>query len=182
MRIEDVAERMGIHVDWRPFLLGPIFTESGWQTSPFNIYPQKGQYMWRDLERRSAKYGLAFQRLPSKGAGAFPQNGLHAARLALIGLSKGWGCEFCKATFLAQFSEGQDIGSLETVTRLAFQAGAKEQDVEAACASENKEALRAQTESAAKLGIFGAPSFLVKDELFWGDDRLEDALQFAQRP
>ena len=98
----------------------------------------------------------------------------------MVGLSQGWGRAFCKAVFLAQFSDGQDIGNLETAKYLALQAGASELDIQAAFSSQNKAALRTQTEKAASLGIFGAPSFLVNGELYWGDDRLEDALQYAQ--
>ena len=77
MRIERLAAEKGVEISWKPFLLGPIFKAQGMDNSPFNIYPEKGKYMWRDMERRSAEYGLEFKR-PE----AFPQNGLHAARLA----------------------------------------------------------------------------------------------------
>ena len=49
MGIEALAETAGVEVVWRPFLLGPIFGEQGWNDSPFNIYPAKGRYMWRDM-------------------------------------------------------------------------------------------------------------------------------------
>ena len=77
MRVEDAARAAGVPLVWRPFLLGPIFGAQGWNDSPFNVYPVKGRYMWRDLERVCAKHGL-----PLPAARAFPRNGLLAARVA----------------------------------------------------------------------------------------------------
>ena len=76
-RVDAVATAAGVQVEWRPFLLGPIFKEQGWNDSPFNLYPAKGRYMWRDMERLAAGYELPFRK-PS----VFPRNGLAAARVA----------------------------------------------------------------------------------------------------
>mgnify|MGYP001373346485 CR=1 FL=1 len=76
MRIERAAQAAGVDIAWKPFLLGPVFLALGWNDSPFNIYPPKGRYMWRDLERLAAKEGLPFQR-PSR----FPRSGVLAARV-----------------------------------------------------------------------------------------------------
>lgn len=179
MRIETLAAQHGVEVVWKPFLLGPIFAAQGWSTSPFNIYPSKGRYMWRDMERRAAKYGLPFKRPDPDSKDAFPQNGLAAARLAIIGLEQSWGRTFCKSVFTAQFADGHNISDRAFVAKLALQAGAHEEEVEQANADTNKAVLRAQTEQAVALGLFGAPSFMVGEELFWGDDRLEDALDHA---
>ena len=81
MRIEDLARDAGVEIKWMPFLLGPIFQAQGWGNSPFNIYPAKGKYMWRDMERLCAVRGLPFKR-PS----IFPQNSIRAARVALAAL------------------------------------------------------------------------------------------------
>jgi len=178
MRIDDVAARYGVEVKWKPFLLGPIFAAQGWSTSPFNIYPSKGRYMWRDMERRAAKYDLPFKR-PDPDKDAFPQNGLAAARLAIMGLEQSWGRAFCKSVFTAQFADGHNISDRAFVAKLALQAGAHQEEIEQANADTNKAALRAQTEQAVALGLFGAPSFMAGEELFWGDDRLEDALDHA---
>ena len=93
MRIERAAQAAGVDIAWKPFLLGPVFLALGWNDSPFNIYPPKGRYMWRDLERLAAKEGLPFQR-PSR----FPRNGLLAARVALVGVEDGWVAPNCSAT------------------------------------------------------------------------------------
>ena len=123
MRISEAAAARGVAVRWRPFLLGPIFAAQGWDTSPFNIYKAKGEYMWRDMARRAARYGLPFQRPPETGPGAFPQNGLMAARMALIGLDANWGEAFCRNVYSAQFAHGQDIADVALLERLADKLG-----------------------------------------------------------
>ncbi len=181
LRIEGLAARHGVRVVWRPFLLGPIFAAQGWDTSPFNIYPAKGRYMWRDMERRAARLGLPFRRLPEHGPRALPQNGLHAARMALVGLKADWGVPFCKAVYTAQFAEERNIGDPEIVASIARQCGLTKADLEAATSQPIKDALRRQTETAITHGIFGAPSFITEGELYWGDARLEEALEMAAR-
>jgi 2-hydroxychromene-2-carboxylate isomerase len=175
MRIEAVAADAGVEVLWKPLLLGPIFRTQGWDTSPFNIYPAKGRYMVRDMERLAATRGQPFK-LPAP----FPQNSLHAARLALIGLAEGWGVAFTRAVYEAEFAGGADIGDKRVLaglmTRLGLDAAALLARAEL---PETKQHLRQQTEEAQELGIFGAPSFLARGELFWGDDRLEQALAAA---
>lgn len=180
MRLDAVADAHGVATTWKPFLLGPIFKSFGWETSPFKIYKQKGAYMWRDMERRAAKYGMPFQRLDKASGQVFPQNGVAAARLALIGLKTDWGKDFCRAVYYAEFAEGRDISGQELLFALARTAGAEQGEIDAAFCDETKAALRAQTERAISLGLFGAPSFVAGDELFWGDDRLEDAVIFAK--
>jgi 2-hydroxychromene-2-carboxylate isomerase len=177
MRIDALAEAAGVTVIWKPLLLGPIFRAQGWDTSPFNIYPAKGKYMVRDMERLAAARGLPF-RLPAP----FPQSSLRAARLALIGHVEGWGVAFTRAVYAAEFAEGADIGERRVLGAILKRLGL---DAEALFARsetpENKQRLRQQTEEAQELGVFGAPSFLVGGELFWGDDRLEQALTAVAR-
>jgi 2-hydroxychromene-2-carboxylate isomerase len=177
MRIEAAAEAAGVAVEWRPFLLGPIFARQGWNDSPFNLYPDKGRYMWRDLERICADAGL-----PLRHPSAFPRNGLLAARIALVAADEGWCPAFTRAVYHANFAEDRDIGTsaamagiLESLGRPAGQLLAR------AATAEVKERLKAQTADAMARGIFGAPSFTVGTELFWGNDRLDQALQWAKR-
>jgi 2-hydroxychromene-2-carboxylate isomerase len=177
MRIEALAEQAGVAVEWRPFLLGPVFLALGWNDSPFNIYPPKGRYMWRDLARLSAKYGLPF-RVPTR----FPRNGLIAARVALCGVEDGWVAPFARAVMKANFAEDREIGEAAVIAEIVADLGLPAAAMERANAPDNKLALRRQTERAAELGLFGAPSFRVGEELFWGNDRLEDALDWARRP
>ncbi|MBP6801615.1 MULTISPECIES: 2-hydroxychromene-2-carboxylate isomerase [Zoogloea] len=177
MRIEALAREAKVTVVWRPFLLGPVFLSLGWNDSPFNIYPPKGRYMWRDLARLSGKYGLPFQ-VPSR----FPRNGLLAARVALTGADQPWIGDFTRAVMQANFAQDREIAEPavieEILTRLNLPAAAL---LEQANSPENKQALRRQTEQAGELGLFGAPSFITPDgEVFWGNDRLEDALAWVK--
>ena len=177
MRIAPLAQAAGVTARWRPFLLGPIFKAQGWDTSPFNLFPAKGRYMVRDCERQCADLGLQF-RLPEP----FPQSTLMAARVALVGIDEGWGEDFSRAVYRAQFAEGRQIGDPAVIGTIVSAIG---HDGGAALARTQTDAikarLRANTEEAQRLGVFGAPSFVVKDELFWGNDRLEQALDFVKR-
>ncbi len=174
MRLPDLAREAGVTVLWRPFLLGPIFAAQGWNTSPFNLYAAKGNYMWRDMERLADRHGLELHR-----PDPFPQNSLLAARVALVAPEGGAKVAFCQNVFLAQFSARQDISDPDVIAACATAAKLPPDILDAAQTTENKHALRLATEEAGRLGIFGAPSFRVGDELFWGDDRLEDALAWA---
>jgi 2-hydroxychromene-2-carboxylate isomerase len=177
-RIRPLAAAGKVQVRFRPFLLGPIFKAQGWDTSPFNLYEAKGRYMWRDMERLAAELSLPFCR-----PDPFPQNSLLPARVALVGLAQGWGEDFSIAVYHAQFVEDGRIDELRTLaeilSRLSVDADAA---LEAAQSDDIKSRLRAEVEAAQRLGVFGAPSFTTGDgELFWGNDRLERALLWAQR-
>ena len=187
MRIAPLARDAGVTVRFRPFLLGPVFQAQGWSTSPFNLYVAKGGNMWRDLERLCADLELSFRR-PEP----FPQNSLLAARVALIGLGatsgeqssseRFWGEQFCRAVFLAEFREGLQIDDVAVLGDILARLNVEPEPVLVAARTDtNKARLRAQTEEAQRLGIFGAPSFMTADgELFWGNDRLERALAWAK--
>jgi len=203
-RIQAAAREAGVALQWKPFLLGPIFAASGWNDSPFNVYPAKGAYAWRDVARLADGLGLALTR-PQP----FPQNSLQAARLALA-LPEAALPAFTVALFAAEFEQG--LGLSEAALRQALAAASANMESPLAAASANlglplaaasaslglplaaasasmepllaaagsdavKRALRAQTEAAVAAGIFGAPAFIASDgELFWGNDRLEQAL------
>ncbi len=175
LRIEALAKAHNCTIEWKPFLLGPIFKAQNWEDSPFNIYPAKGNYMWKEMERFSKKYGLAFSK-PSR----FPQNGLLAARIACFAEKTSWLPDFVKQVYQANFELDQDISSLEVLEEILTQLSLNPSEILNQANSEaNKNRLRAQTEEAIKLGIFGAPSFIAKGELFWGNDRLEEAIAYA---
>src|SRR5256714_2818576 len=156
MRIAPLAKTAGLTLRWRPFLLGPIFKAQGWDTSPFNLYPAKGRYMVRDCERQCAELGVSF-RLPEP----FPQNTLLASRVALVGLEQGWGEDFSRAVYRAELAETRNIADATTIAEIVRDLG---HDGEVALAraqsGEIKGRLRAETEEALRLGIFGAPSFI----------------------
>lgn len=178
MRIASLAETGNITVRWRPFMLGPIFKAQGWATSPFNLYPAKGRNMWRDLERICAALDLPFTR-----PDPFPQNSLLAARAALIALADKWGESCCRAIYRAEFGEGRNIEKSDAIGEVLKGLGQDANAVlERAQSTEIKSQLREQTEEAQRLGIFGSPNFVTAGgELFWGNDRLEAALDWARR-
>jgi 2-hydroxychromene-2-carboxylate isomerase len=176
MRVEEVARRQGCILQWRPFLLGAIFTQQGWNDSPFNIYPVKGRYMWRDLERLCAELRLPFRK-PSQ----FPRNGLLAARIACMSEENEWLPEFVRKVFAANFAQDLDIAEPNVLLGCLNGLLDEPTAVLAAASGEHaKSRLRRNTERAVELGIFGAPTFVVGDELFWGNDRLEAALEWSR--
>jgi 2-hydroxychromene-2-carboxylate isomerase len=177
MRIERLAEAADVRVEWRAFLLGPIFARQGWNDSPFNLFPEKGKYMWKDLARICASDGLPLSLPPRR----FPQNSLLAARISLAVASESWLPNFTRAIYAANFAEQRDIADEETIRKILESLQIDPAPlIKAAKTTEIKAALKEQTERAVARGIFGAPSFIVDGELFWGNDRLEAALDAAR--
>ena len=176
LRIEALAAARGVEVVWRPFLLGPIFRAQGWTSSPFNLYPAKGRHMRRDMDRLTRARDL-----PLVWPETFPADTLTAARLALIGERDGWVAPFSEAVFSAEFGAGRDIARPEVLAEILGQLGLDAEACLAEAASAPvKAALRARGDEAVARDIFGAPSFVTPDrELFWGDDRLEQALDWC---
>ena len=177
MRIEAVAAERGVTIGWRPFLLGPLFADLGWRDSPFNLFPVKGRYMWRDMRRICDSLGL-----PLNPPQPFPQNSLLAARIA-IALDGEARVAFSRAVFRAEFGEGVTISDAGAMARLLESIGA-DRDATLALAnrSENKDRLKAECAIAKSLGLPGAPCLATPDgEVFWGNDRIEQGLDWAKR-
>lgn len=177
MRVERLAAEAGVAVAWRPFLLGPLFhAQQGLTDSPFNVFPVKGQYMWRDMARVCAEEGL-----PLNHPSQFPRNGLLAARLAVAGLDDGWTPDFSRKVYEANFVADLDISSPDVLGPLVAEAGGSpEAALEAAQSEPVKARLKDHVNQAKARGVFGSPSFITPDgELFWGNDRLEQALDWA---
>lgn len=175
MRIEDAARRHDVRVVWRPFLLGPIFRALGMENSPFVLQKEKGAYVWQDMARQCRKYGLRWTR-PS----TFPRLGVLPLRLALLGVDQGWIGAFCRQVMELNFVLDQDINDPAPMARILEELGLPAAALLAQAQSEPvKLRLREQTELARQKGIFGAPTFFVGAEMFWGNDRLDDALALA---
>ena len=168
----------GVEVRWRPFLLGPIFKAQGMETSPFNLYPLKGKYMWRDMARWSELLKLP-KFVPPQD---FPAHPLAASRIA-IAIDDATRPDFTRAVYRAEFTEGKDIADAATINAILQKLGYDSAAMAAKSGAQAvKDKLRANTEEAMKLGIFGAPNFVTEDgELFWGNDRLEQALAWATK-
>jgi 2-hydroxychromene-2-carboxylate isomerase len=171
-RVWDVAERTGATVRERPFLLGGLFRAIGQADVPlFSMPLVKQRYMSTDLARWAAYAGLPFS-FPAR----FPMNTVKALRM-LHALPADVGPRrraLTSALFRAYWGgEGADLSSDVVLTRLAAEAGLDGSALLArASESAIKDALRAETEDAAARGVFGAPTFVVGNDLFWGQDRL----------
>ncbi|MHA2943505.1 DsbA family protein [Ralstonia mannitolilytica] len=175
MRIEAAAARLGVRVVWGPFLLGPIFRSFGWNSSPLVLQEAKGHYMWQDIARECAKYGVPWVR-PS----TFPRNAVLPARVALLGAHEPWIGAFCQHMMLRNFAQDQDIHTAEVVGEALAALGLPAEEILILAQSGAvKQALREQTGAAQVRGIFGAPTFFVGNAMFWGNDRLDDALACA---
>jgi 2-hydroxychromene-2-carboxylate isomerase len=136
--------------------------------------------MWRDMERQAKRLGIPL-RVPDEAAmEAFPRNSLLAARTSVVALAHPWGRDFVRAVYAAQFGDWLDISDPAVIGGLLQSLG---QDAGAILAQAQSDAVKAQlrdnTARAQALGVFGAPSFTIGQELFWGNDRIEQALEFA---
>jgi 2-hydroxychromene-2-carboxylate isomerase len=144
---------------------------------PFADKPAKSVYMWRDIERRAAMYGIPVQ-LPAP----YPAKQSVVANLVVtVGMGEGWGADYVRAAYRRWFQHGQETGSEPNVSQSLLDIGQDPTRALALAGSEDaKAALTAETDAARELRIFGSPTFTVDRELFWGDDRLEDAISWCR--
>lgn len=175
MRIDEAAQRAGVAVQWRPFLLGPIFDALGWEAPPFIVQKEKGAYVWQDIQRQCRKYGLPW-RQPS----VFPRRTVLPTRIAVLAGNEPWRGAWCREIMRLNYGEDRDVDTPEVATDVLEKLGLPAADIlEAAVSDENRQRLRATTQTARERGLFGAPTFFVGDEMYWGNDRLDDALAAA---
>ena len=176
-RIQDICARQGVSLRWRSFLLGPVFAAQGLTTSPFTMYPVKGAYMWQDMARCCADQGLPFCK-PTE----FPRGSLLAARIAAAHADAPWLGPFVRSVFHANFALDLAIGDPAVIHALLRDIGQDPAPIVARATSDaGKADLRANTDQALAAGLFGAPSFVVQKTLYWGNDRLDQAIRTAQR-
>jgi 2-hydroxychromene-2-carboxylate isomerase len=176
MRLPGLAKERGVGFRWRPFNVRHVMVEQN--NIPFKDKPVKTAYMWRDIERRAQGYGL-HPTIPAP----YPLPGLVLAnQVATLGSREGWAEDYTQATYRRWFEGSQPAGEEPNVSESLRDIG---QDptrvIEAAGSEEIVAALAEATAEAMDLGVFGSPSFVVEGEIFWGDDRLEDAIAWAQR-
>lgn len=168
------AAQAGVTLNWKPFSVRTLMREQN--NSPFTGKPAKLAYMWRDLERRAARF-----QVPFAGAPQYPIDPQERAnRVATLASQEGWCPEFVQAAYAAWFQRKMDPGSLET---LASILRGLNRDAEACIEKAESPSViglyKERTDTARALGVFGSPSFVVGQEVFWGDDRLEDALAWC---
>jgi 2-hydroxychromene-2-carboxylate isomerase len=166
-QVEALAQRSGAELRWRPFLLGAVFKATG------NVPPistaNKAAWLLRDVQEWTSYLGLPPFRMPEN----FPINSLKANRLGLVAAEHGRIAPFSHAAFRAAFAEGKDLADPQVLAELARAADLDpEQAIAKAESQEIKDALRRNTDEALARGTFGAPTFFVGDELYFGNDRL----------
>ena len=166
-QVEAVAQRTGAELRWRPFLLGAVFKATG------NVPPistaNKAAWLLKDVQAWASHLGLPPFRMPE----SFPINSLKANRLGLVAAEQGRVVPFSHAAFRAAFADGKDLADPQVLAELARVAElSPEQALAKAESQEIKDALRRNTDEALERGAFGAPTFFVGDELFFGNDRM----------
>jgi 2-hydroxychromene-2-carboxylate isomerase len=174
-RAEALAAREGISLRWRPFSVRSIMIEQN--NRPFVGKPVKLAYMWRDVERRARRHGIPFDSIPD-----YPNDADELAdRVATVAALEGWCPSFAKAAYRSWFMENRDPGKLEHLSGILQRLDKDPSDVVArANSQEMRDRYAQETETARALGIFGSPTFVYGSELFWGDDRLEDAIDWCK--
>jgi 2-hydroxychromene-2-carboxylate isomerase len=172
MRIDRVEDISDVRFRWRPFSIRAIMIEM--DNRPVSK-PAKLAYMWRDLERRAEMYDFAFSGRPP-----YPLKNFDLAnRIAAVGAQEGWCADYVRATYRRWFDDHQEAGSEPNVSESLKEIGHDPGRVVSLAQSEAiGRAYEAATEQARALGIFGVPTFVTRGEVFWGDDRLEDAVRW----
>ena len=174
-RAEAVAAAHGVGLRWQPFNARSIMKAQN--NLPFIGKPVKTRYMWRDLERRAKRYGIPFNGIPP-----YPvdPDGL-AGRVAVVASAAGWCPDFARTIYRDWFLEGKAPGDPNALQKQLESLG---KDPQAVLEQADSPAIRTrydeQTQRALELGVFGSPTFVAGDEVFWGDDRMEDAIEWAK--
>jgi 2-hydroxychromene-2-carboxylate isomerase len=176
MRLGAVEKETSVKFRWRPFSVRAIMIEQ--KNIPFVGKPVKLAYMWRDIERRARARGLG-PRLPAP----YPLKEFDLAnRVAIAGEDEGWCADYIQAAYRHWFHSGSEPGSEPGLSDALREIGQSPARVVELAKSEATAARYLQaTEEAKALGVFGAPTFVIDGEVFWGDDRLEDALRWRDR-
>jgi 2-hydroxychromene-2-carboxylate isomerase len=172
MRIDRVEELSDVSFRWRPFSVKAIMIEM--DNRPMSK-PLKLEYMWRDLERRAHGSLCDFPKRPP-----YPLKNFDLAnRIAVVGANEGWCEEYVRTSYSRWFGLGEESGSEPNASGSLKDIGQDPARVLALAASDEVgREYEAATAEAKGLGIFGAPSFVTGGEIFWGDDRLEDAVRW----
>ena len=177
MRINSVQIQQDLKFHIRPISIREIMKSMN--NIPFPPSKKaKVDYMWRDIQRRSKFYSIPepLSQVP------YPLQDFDKANLVGIVMNKrGKYLEYLKETYRLWFLKGIEAGSEENLRSVFSKLNMEPDDVlQEASSNKTSSAYEEETELARVKGIFGAPSFTVKDEIFWGDDRLEDAIRYAK--
>ena len=176
-RILDIEKKHQIKFNWKPFSVRVIMKEM--DNIPFpKDKINKVNYMWRDIERRAEGYGF-FAKTPVP----YPLSEFDLAnQIAILGLDKGWGTDYIRLTYKKWFQEGKEPAIDPSISEICKELGLNKDEIISRAKSEIFEKKYiSNTDSARKKKVFGSPSFIVENEIFWGDDRMEDAINWAKK-
>ncbi len=177
MRLKTVEQKAGVTFNWQPFSVRALMQEM--DNIPFIGKPAKEKYMWRDIQRRAERYGI-----PANLPIEYPLKNFDLAnRVAIVAQQEGWCPEYVRTTYQLWFREALPAGDEPNLSESLKKAGQlPDRVLELADSDAINHAYQGATSRARTLGIFGSPSFVVDGlELFWGDDRLEDAVDCSHR-
>ena len=176
-RILEVEKKNQVKFTWKPFSVRAIMKEMNNIPFPKDKL-NKVNYMWRDIERRAEGYGF-FAKTPVP----YPLSEFDLAnQIAILGLEKGWGIDYVKLTYKKWFQEGKEPAIDPSITEICRELNIdKDEIISQANSKEIINNYNLNTNSARDNKIFGSPSFVVKNEIFWGDDRMEDAVNWSKK-
>ena len=175
-RIIDVEKKHQVKFNWKPFSVRAIMREMNNIPFPKDKI-NKVNYMWRDIERRAKGYGF-FAKTPVP----YPLSEFDLAnQIAILGLDKGWGINYIRLTYKKWFQEGKEPAIDPSISEICNELDLDKDEILSEAKSEiflNK--YKSNTDTARKNKVFGSPSFIVENEIFWGDDRMEDAIKWSK--
>ena len=174
-RILDIEKKHQIKFNWKPFSVREIMKEMNNIPFPKDKI-NKVNYMWRDIERRAEGYGF-FAKTPVP----YPLSEFDLAnKIAILGIEKEWGVKFVIQTYKKWFQEKKEPAIEPSISEVCEELGLIKDDIINDAQTEIvKNKYRQNTNLAREYKIFGSPSFVVNNELFWGDDRMEDAIKWS---
>ena len=176
-RILEVEKKNQVKFTWKPFSVRAIMKEMNNIPFPKDKL-NKVNYMWRDIERRAEGYGF-FAKTPVP----YPLSEFDLAnQIAILGLKKGWGIDYVRLTYKKWFQEGKEPAIDPSITEVCRELNIdKDEIISQANSKKIINNYNLNTNSARDNKIFGSPSFVVKNEIFWGDDRMEDAINWSKK-
>ena len=176
-RILDFKKNHQVQFNWKPFSVRAIMKEMNNIPFPKDKL-SKVNYMWRDIERRAEGYGF-FAKTPVP----YPLTEFDLAnKLAVLGLKEGWGIDYVRLTYKRWFQEGKEPATEPNISEICKELNIdKEKVIANANSNEIENQYLKNTDSARENKVFGSPSFIVNSEIFWGDDRMEDAITWSKK-
>ena len=176
-RILDVEKKNQVKFNWKPFSVRMIMKEMNNIPFPKDKI-NKVNYMWRDIERRAEGYKF-FAKTPVP----YPLSEFDLAnQIAILGLKMGWGVDYVRLTYKKWFQEGKEPVVEPSISEVCKELGLnKDEIITESKTKEIKDEYFSNTDAARENKIFGSPSFIVNNELFWGDDRMEDAIKWVKK-